>query len=192
VSTTTFATALRRRPAGALRRLRLRDGRTVVVRPIRPDDAERLRAFDGALSETSRRLRYLGWMPALTAERAAALATVDGRRRIALVATAVHGRDERIVADCRLLAEPGGEGLAELAIAVAEDHRNAGLGRALLERLCAAGAGAGVETVFARVRYDNEVMMHLLRALGFRRTAWELGVVTFTRALGGAASTSPR
>ena len=175
------ATALPRSSAGARRHLRLRDGRMVVVRPIRAGDGERLRAFDGALSETSRRRRYLGWMPPLSEERANAMATVDGVRRIALVATVREGDEERIVADCRLVPT-GAERDAEVALAVAEDYRNVGLGSALLRRLLA-GAGGGYETAVALVRYDNETMMHVLRTLGFRRTAWELGVVTFTRSL---------
>jgi RimJ/RimL family protein N-acetyltransferase len=178
-----MATALRRPAAGALRRLRLADGRTVAVRPIRPDDADRLRGFDGAMSEPSRRLRYHGWMPPLSAERAAAMATVDGIRRIALVAIAGHGPDARLVADCRLYAQPGPDRRAEVAIAVGEDHRNVGLGGALLRRLLAAASDAGFRAIVAQVRYENEVMMHLLRTLGFERTAWEMGVVTFTRYL---------
>lgn len=152
---------------------------------IRPGDAERLREFDGALSETSRRLRYLSWMPPMTAERALALATVDGVQRIALVATVHQGRRERIVADCRAFAMPGPGRQAEIAIAVAEDHRQAGLGRALLRLLLASAAGAGFDSLVAQVRYDNDVMMHLLRTLGFQRTAWDLGVVTYTRTIGG-------
>jgi RimJ/RimL family protein N-acetyltransferase len=180
-----MATALRRPAAGALRHLRLADGRTVAIRPIRPDDADRLRAFDGALSEPSRRLRYHGWMPALSAEQATAMATVDGVRRIALVAVAGHGSDTRLIADCRLYTQPGSDGRPEVAIAVADDHRNLGLGAALLRQLLAAAADASVRAVVAQVRYDNEIMMHLLRTLGFQRTAWEMGVVTFTRYLAG-------
>jgi ribosomal protein S18 acetylase RimI-like enzyme len=98
------------------------------------------------------------------------------------VATVREGQDERIVADCRL-APSGPEREAEVALAVAEDYRNVGLGSALLRRLLGAGAGAGYETAVALVRYDNETVMRLLRRLGFQRTAWELGVVTFTGSL---------
>ena len=36
----------------------LRDGSTVLVRPIGPRDRDRMRLFLGSLSENSRRLRY--------------------------------------------------------------------------------------------------------------------------------------
>jgi hypothetical protein len=35
------------------------------------------------------------------------------------------------------------------------------------------------------VHYDKQRMMHLLLELGFRRTEWELGVVTFVASCGG-------
>jgi RimJ/RimL family protein N-acetyltransferase len=188
VSVTSAATALLGPAAGALRRVELRDARTVSVRAIRPSDAGRLQEFDRTLSETSRRLRYLGWMPPMSAERALALATVDGIRRFALVAVAGGGRRTRIVADCRLVPDAGGGHRAEVAIAVAEDYRSVGLGTGLLRILLAAAADRGFEALVARVRYDNVVMMRVLRTLGFERTAWDLGVVTFTSP-GGARST---
>jgi len=159
-------------------RLRLRDGRWVRIRPIDAGDSELLRQFDAGLSETSRRLRYLGWMPPLSAETAARWATVDFRDRFALVAVAGHGDLIRIVADCRLVPFPERPGSLEVAIAVADDFQGAGLGRALLQRTLGIAAARRVEVV-ARVRCDNQRMMHLLPELAFRRIEWDLGVVTF-------------
>ena len=42
-----------------------------------------------------------------------------------------------------------------------------------------------------RFRYDNARMMRALRRIGFRRTAWELGVVTFTRTLPATGAAAP-
>ncbi len=169
--------------AGALRypasqTVQLRDGRTVRLRPIRPSDAELLQEFDGALCEASHRLRYLGWMAPLSPDQALTMATVDFEHRFAIVATERRREREVIVADCRLVTES--ERSAELAIAVADDHQGVGLGPALIRRMLAIAADHGLEAVSAQVRYDNERMMHVLRALGFRRTAWEQGAVTFS------------
>lgn len=158
--------------------LQLGDGRWVRIRAIRAADAELLRQFDGGLSETSRQLRYLGWMPQLTAEQAARWSTVDFRDRFALVAVSGEGDRQLIVADCRLVPMPDRPGSVEIAIAVADDFQAAGLGRALLQLTLGVAADRGVEAV-AQVRYDNQRMMHLLHELGFRCIEWELGVVTF-------------
>jgi hypothetical protein len=94
--------------AGAVRRpaprmARLEDGRSVRIRAIRPSDAEALREFDDGLCDACRRLRYLGWMPPLTPERALAMATVDFRERFALVTTTLRESRDVIAADCRLI-----------------------------------------------------------------------------------------
>ena len=69
---------------------------------------------------------------------------------------------------------------AELAVAVADAHQGAGLGPAMIRLMLGVAARHGIETVVALVRCDNERTMHVLRRLRFERTAWELGVVTFT------------
>src|SRR2546421_4739826 len=140
----------------------------VDIRAIAIGDAERLRAFDARLSERSRQLRYHGWMPPLTAERARVLAHT-GSAHCALVAT-TSGATARIVADCRVSVIPDLPDTGELAIAVADDFQGVGLGRALLERTLAGAAGRGLATVLADVREDNVPMARLLTDLGFVRT----------------------
>jgi len=157
----------------------LHDGRRVIVRAVRPADADRLRAFDRGLSPLSRQLRYLGSKPPMTEDWALHLTTVDFDRRFALVATTGKGEEERIVADCRLLGE--GEDRAELAIVVADDHQGAGLGRLLVELTMRLAGDRGFPEVYADVRYDNRPMALLLRSKGFDRVGWDLGVMTFVR-----------
>ena|GEM_PF-1100998 len=157
----------------------LHDGRRVIVRAVRPDDANRLRAFDSALSPQSRQLRYLGSKPPMTEDWALHLTSVDFDRRFAIVATTGKGEEEKIVADCRLLAD--GETRAKLAIVVADDHQGAGLGRLLVELTLRLAGDRGFPEVHADVRYDNSAAALLLRSEGFERVSWDLGVMTFVR-----------
>ncbi len=159
------------------RRVQLSDGRVVRIRPIRATDAEALQAFDAGLCDRSRRLRYLGWMPPMSAEQAASMADLDARRRFALVAVAAG---PRLVADCRLVRLEDERDRAEVAIAVADDYQDVGLGTAMLRSMLDIAARQRLGEVFAEVRYDNKRMMHVLRRLGFDRGRWEHGVVTFT------------
>src|SRR3954449_11052192 len=64
----------------------LRDGGTVHLRPIRPDDAPRLQAAFSRLSRDSIFFRFFSPLPVLTDERAAYFTTVDYDRRLAIVA----------------------------------------------------------------------------------------------------------
>lgn len=179
-----LAEQVRRLYASRAKRLRLpvqlRDGRLLWIRAIDGADAELLREFDGHLSEASRRFRYLGPAPSLRPEQAARLAAVGFRDRFALVAEAQQGDRRRLVADCRLEPMPETEGRSEVAIAVADEYQGMGLGRLLLGLVMGIAADRGLDEVVAVVHYDNGRMMHLLGELGFRRTGWEPGAVTFT------------
>lgn len=62
---------------------------------------------------------------------------------------------------------------------MADDHQGVGLGPALIRQMLSIAADHGIQSVEARVRYDNERMMCVLRRLGFGRTAWERGVAAF-------------
>ncbi|UQU67814.1 hypothetical protein COUCH_16725 [Couchioplanes caeruleus] len=74
-------------PHGCERALRLADGRTVQLRPIRPDDAGQLaEAIRTADPDTVRR-RFVGGAPHITPALPAHLCTVDHRDRFAPVAT---------------------------------------------------------------------------------------------------------
>ncbi|WP_328821941.1 ribosomal protein S18-alanine N-acetyltransferase [Paramicrobacterium chengjingii] len=68
---------------------------------------------------------------------------------------------------------PSGSTDADIqTIAVAPDHRRAGLGRELMRRLIAHAASARAKAVFLEVRADNPGAQQLYRSLGFG----ELGV----------------
>jgi ribosomal protein S18 acetylase RimI-like enzyme len=155
-------------------RLTARSGAVVRIRAIRPSDRFRLRRFDAGLSERSRSLRYLGFMPPMTEQSAAGLAAPDFAQRFAFVAVA--GR--RVVGDCRLV--PATDRGVEMAIAVSDDWQGSGLGPALLETALRTAAERGITEVIAEVRYDNQRMSRILRRYGFERTGWELGIMTFT------------
>jgi ribosomal-protein-alanine acetyltransferase len=64
---------------------------------------------------------------------------------------------------------PQGSGDADvLTIAVGEQHRGAGLGAALLERMLDTASARGAVRVFLEVRADNPVAQHLYETRGFR------------------------
>ena len=72
-------------PAELERELTLRDGAVVRLRPIRPDDAPRLQALHSRLSLDTAYQRFFAIVKRLPPDWARVLATVDYRRRLALV-----------------------------------------------------------------------------------------------------------
>ena len=170
---------MRARRARVVRRLIEVGGRRLLIRSATPADADRLLAFDAALSERTRRLRYLSSKPPLTGELAGRMADVDFDHRFAFVAVESHGASRRVVADARLIDDPDHQGRSDLAIAIADDLQRLGIGPFMLRLLLEVAAERGLDAVGAEVWWENQPIVRVLRRLGFERTAWELGVMTF-------------
>jgi RimJ/RimL family protein N-acetyltransferase len=133
------------------RRLRLRDGREVFIRPIVPGDAPDLaEAIRTADADTLRR-RFLSGPPRLTPQLLAHLTTVDYVRRFAVVAADARGG--RGVAIGRY--EPLDAGVAEVAVAVDPAWRRVGLATALVDLLAEAALDRGIHTFHATYLAQN-------------------------------------
>lgn len=148
------------------RDVRLRDGRTVQIRPITPCDARELaEAIRSAEADTLRR-RFLGSPPQITPALLTHLSTVDYRNRFALIAadhTTGHG-----VAIARYEAMPD-SGAAEVAVAVDPPWRRVGLATALVEILAQAALDRGIHTFNAYYLAQNRPVAALLHLAGDAR-----------------------
>ncbi|XVS66214.1 GNAT family N-acetyltransferase [Actinosynnema sp. CA-299493] len=156
----------------------LSDGGTVHLRPITPDDAEKLLAFHGRLSERTRYYRYFGPYPRMPKRDLERFSTVDHVDRVAF--TALLGDD--IVAVGRYdrlggAGSPGGSS-AEVAFVVEDAHQGRGLGSILLEHLAAAARERGLSRFTAEVLAENGQMVRIFRDAGYGVSrAFEEGVV---------------
>ena len=130
-------------PQEYVRLVTLRDGRSVLIRPIEPGDAPALaEAIQAADADTIRR-RFFGGRPQVTPELLEHLTTVDYTSRFALVA--VEPASQRGVAIARY--EPAGrDGAADVAVAVTPGWRDAGLASELLRVLAQAASERGIHT----------------------------------------------
>lgn len=145
----------------------LRDGTTVTIRPIRPDDAPRLQEGFERLSPESIFFRFLGHRKELPHAEAVHLATVDYRTRMAFVATREHEGDERLIGVARYaVIEPADQGVAEAAIVVGDAHQGLGLGTILLKRLVRYARSQGVRAFLATIRHDNVRILHFIERSG--------------------------
>ena len=137
----------------------LRDGRSVLIRPIQPSDAPALaEAIESADADTIRR-RFFGGHPQVTPELLDYLTTVDYTSRFALVA--VEPASQRGVAIARY--EPAGQdGSADVAIVVTPGWRGAGLAAGLLRMLAQAASERGIHTFTGTYLADNRPVMALV------------------------------
>jgi len=140
----------------------LRDGSTVHLRPVRPDDEPALRGFFAALDPASQAFRFFSG--AIDLDRIAhSMASVDYRTHYGLIAS--RGADHRPVGHGVYIAMD--EGRAEVAFAVAKELQGRGLGTILLAHLAEAARDSGVETFRAEVLPQNHRMIAMFRESGF-------------------------
>jgi len=140
----------------------LRDGSTVRVRAMRPDDEEKLLTLLQSLSEESRWFRFFS--PAKGSALAAEAhreATLD--HAFALVASS--GAEERVVGHAFYAAID--ENRAEVAFTIANDFQGRGLGTILLGQLAEVAASKGIQVFEAEVAASNHAMLHVFRESGF-------------------------
>ena len=137
----------------------LPDGGHIHVRPIGPDDGDRLRAMAGRLSPDTVYMRFFS-MITLSDRDVERLTTVDHDDRVALVALV---GDEMVgVARYSRLATPTE---AEIAVLVEDAQQGRHIAGVLLERLTAAARERGIERFCATVLPENRRMLHVLLGL---------------------------
>ena len=134
-------------------------GPTLVVRPLRRGDTTTVSAMFERLGERSRRTRFNGPKPRLSATDLEWLAAADPNHHV-LVAY-VPG-DPRPAAIARL-ARKGAS--AEIAFEVADELQHRGIGSALTAELIADARAAGITEVTALVASDNPAALALLRRI---------------------------
>ena len=140
----------------------LRDGSTVRVRPLVPEDEEELRDLLEGLSVESRWLRFFS-AGANLRRVASYMAALDESRGRGLVV--VVGEPERIVAHAAYVREAPER--AEVAFVVADEWQGRGIGTALLAHVAELAVADGVETLTAVVLADNHRMIQVFRDSGF-------------------------
>jgi acetyl coenzyme A synthetase (ADP forming)-like protein len=160
------ATAARAYAADVL----LRDGSSLHVRSIRPQDKERLRDHFHRLGPESVRHRFFGMKKDLTPEDLRYFTEVDFDEHVGLVGTHTDAGGEHFVVVGRYFRlEPAEDGIAraEFALAVADEWQGRGAGTLMLEQLALVASQAGIERFEADVLAGNAHMLELLARIGF-------------------------
>jgi acetyltransferase len=174
-----------RRPVIRATEVRLRDGTSIVLRLVRPDDARYADAFFSWLSEETKYLRFMYQVKELTPEMLAGALAQDGLKRVVLVAEPTRqGSDEPTpaVAIGRYAPTPDPTE-CEVAITVGDSWQGRGVGRALLKRLIALAKRAGYRAMCATALTTNTKMIGLARAFGFEIRTEPAGVTTLRKTL---------
>lgn len=155
-------------PTELIDEVRLRDGRSVLVRPVLPPDAAMHRAFVRSMSPTTRRNRFHAGVADLPDPVLRYLTEVDHVDHLALVGEAEEASGTRLVAEARWVRREDTPGTADFAIAVADDFQLSGLGNALLGTLQRSAVARGIERLCGHVLRNNVRMSRWLETRGWR------------------------
>ncbi|MDT3397259.1 GNAT family N-acetyltransferase [Streptomyces sp. B1866] len=143
----------------------LTDGRTVEIRPARPQDHEQVRRLYDGMSAENLRLRFFG--AGLKPGRRAADRACDPERPGHRALLAFYGEDPRVVGIAEYESEGGAEPqTAEIALAVADDFHARGVGTLLLEHLVHVAREDGVTLFTADALADNRAVQRVFTDLG--------------------------
>lgn len=156
--------AIRPYPKSMEGELLLRDGSTMRVRPVRPEDEALLRTFFAAVSEEDLRQRFFAPIKRVSGPFIARLTQVDYARNIVLLA--MDG-GEQVQGVAQIHSDPEGrEG--EYAILLRSSLKGRGLGWALMQRLIEVAARNGLHTITGEVLRENTSMLAMCAELGFQ------------------------
>src|SRR5215813_13730024 len=149
----------------------LRDGTSVHLRAIRPDDRAELARGFAELSPEAVYFRFFRAKRRLTDDELAEFTELDFVKRAALVTTLRVGGDERMIAVARYAEtddSPRPPHRAEVAFTVGYVVQGRGLGTLLLDHLAVIARANGIAEFEADVLGENNRMLRVFARSGFR------------------------
>ena len=144
----------------------LRDGSSVNLRPIRPDDEDGMLALFYRFSPRTVYLRFHQVLKEMSREDVRRFCTVDYDSSFALVATVGSGGEEKIIAVGRYAKFPK-RNTAEVAFVVEDPYQGKGLGTHLLHQLALIASERGINVFEAEVLAQNQDMLRVLKDSGY-------------------------
>jgi RimJ/RimL family protein N-acetyltransferase len=143
------------------------------LRPVGPDDRERVASMFERLSFESRLMRFNTPKPRLTPRELSFLTDIDHFRHVAVAA--VDPRDGSIVGTARYVQEAGRPGVADVAVEVVDELQNRGIGTALVTAVIERARQNGFRLLTATTLWENRAARALLGRLRFHTLASHRG-----------------
>jgi len=148
-----------------------KEGLTVTIRPIRPEDEPLVVRFDEKLSEDTVYMRYFQTLKLsrrIAHERMIRICFIDYDREMALVADYKNPQTgEREVIAMGRLSRMYDRDEAEFSLLVRDGFQRRGLGTELLRRLVAIGRDERLHRITAVILPQNQGMLRICSRLGF-------------------------
>lgn len=161
--------AIRPYPSNYILMTQLKNERTVILRPIYPEDERLIIDFHRELSENSVRQRYFEFMSLderIAHERLIRICFADYDREWAIVAEIEKDRKKEIIGIGRLTRIPG-ISRAQFKLMIRDAYHHLGLGTQLIEHLQRIAKQEKIEAVDGYILSENTGMLKICEKLGF-------------------------
>lgn len=166
----------------------LKNGISIRLRPIIPEDERRFNDFLMSLSEETMRFRFFEIFKEMSHETLTKYCNLDYDREIAIIAER-PGETRQLVGAVRLTVEPNGKD-GEFAIMVTDQCQGAGLGSKLMDILATIARDRKLSQIHGYVLANNYKMLTLCYKKGFKSTMLDEYTVEVTLALASCSMTS--
>ncbi len=154
-------------PAHLVVPVQLNDGTDIIIRPIRPEDAEIEQQFVRGLSSESRYFRFMYSIRELSLEMLVRLTQIDYHNEMALVAVKPNGDGEEELGVARYMTNPDKKS-CEFALVISDRWQKKGIARLLMQKLIEIACNRGLEIMEGQVLANNARMLALMISLDFQ------------------------
>ena len=163
--------AIRPYPTQYIGEWKMKDGKKVTIRPIRPEDEPLIVNFHEGLSERSVYLRYfspLKLQQRVAHSRLTRICFNDYDREIALVAEEHGPKGEPQIIGVARLSKLHSTNAAEFAVVVIDKWQHKGLGTELTNRLVQIAKNEKLDRLIAYTLRENKEMQNMCKKVGFK------------------------
>jgi RimJ/RimL family protein N-acetyltransferase len=154
----------------------LRDGRSIEIRALRPDDETQILTALSRTSPQSLYRRFFGVKKGFSESEKAFFLNVNFIDHVALVAIIEQSGRAEIVGGARYVAVQ--HGIAEVAFTVIDEFQGEGIGSALTRHLILLARRASLKQLIAEVLPENTAMINIFKKSGLPATITKMkGVI---------------
>jgi len=146
--------------------IRLDNGKSVLLRPIRPEDEPMEAEMFTTFSAETKRFRFFGPIGETTHEMLIRYTQIDYDREMAIIAELTEEGRKKMAGVVRIITDPDNES-AEYAIVVGDPWQRQGLGTVMTDYILEIARNRGIKKIYAYLLKDNIEMLHLFLKFKF-------------------------
>lgn len=149
-----------------VKKVQLKNGKEVLLRPIRPEDEPMEAEMFKTLSKQSIYYRFFGYVPEVNHDFLIRFTQIDYDREMAIIAEIDTDEGKKMAGVVRIVCDAWKE-TAEFAIVVADPWQGNGLGQQMTDFIFEIAKDMDIGKIVAYVLQTNLVMLDMLQKRGF-------------------------